>query len=164
MNNQPSLSKFIKLLLYTLTKWLGQEKANRDAIAKTTVRVSLKSTRQQRQMNINLQFGHGNYCYHNSQKSPSFAPVKFKESKVSGGTLKDGMRNNNNNNNKLRWDFIDDFIEPAKKALEFTRVLNELKPSNQYYSYHYSPYAISHHQYPQYRLHLSSPMNFSSAG
>ena len=45
MNNQPSLSKFIKLLLYTLTQWLGQEKANRDAIAKTTVRVSLKTKR-----------------------------------------------------------------------------------------------------------------------
>ncbi|HEY6883671.1 MAG TPA: hypothetical protein VI278_06500 [Nitrososphaeraceae archaeon] len=71
------------------------------------------------------------------------------------------------NNNKLRWDFIDDIIEPAKKFLEFTRVLNELKPSNQYYSYHYSPYAISRHQYtqyPQYRLHLSSPINFGSAG
>ncbi|HEY6883670.1 MAG TPA: hypothetical protein VI278_06495 [Nitrososphaeraceae archaeon] len=36
-----------------------------------------KTREQQRQMNINLQFGHGNY-YHNSQKLPSFPPVKFR--------------------------------------------------------------------------------------
>jgi hypothetical protein len=107
---------------------------------------------QQRLMNINLQFGHGNY-YHNSQKSPSFP---FKSSVGGGSTLKDRLPNynNNNNNNKLRWDFMDDFIEPVKKTVEFKRDLAELIPSNQYYSYHYYPYAISHQdpQYPDFAI------------
>jgi|GEM_PF-4187081 len=120
-----------------------------------------KTRKEQHRTNTNLEFGYGNY-YHDSQKSPSFLPVKFKESRVGGGsTLKDGLPNNNN---KSLWDFMDDFIEPVKKVLEFKRALDELAPSSQYYSYHYySPYAISH-QYPQSRLHLSSPINFSSAG
>jgi hypothetical protein len=67
-------------------------------------------TREQCQMDMNLQFGYGNY--HNSQKYPSFVPAQFKESRFSDGTLKDGMRNNN----KSRWDFMDEVIEPAKKC------------------------------------------------
>jgi hypothetical protein len=83
---------------------------------------------QQRLMNINLQFGHGNY-YHNSQKSPSFP---FKSSVGGGSTLKDRLpnynnnNNNNNNNNKLRWDFMDDFIEPVKKRSNSKEILLNL--------------------------------------
>jgi hypothetical protein len=112
-------------------------------------------TREQCQMDMNLQFGYGNY--HNSQKYPSFVPAQFKESRFSDGTLKDGMRNNN----KSRWDFMDEVIEPAKKMLEFTRVLEELSMSNQRLSrYYYYPSAISH----QYLVYLSPPISGSSIG
>ena len=40
---------------------------------------------------------------------------------------------------------MDDLIEPLKKMVEIKRLIAELKPSSQYYSYHhYSPYIISH--------------------
>ena len=112
-------------------------------------------TREQCQMDMNLQFGHGNY--HNSQKYSSFVPVQFKESRFSSSTPKDRMRNNN----KLRWDFMDEIIEPAKKFLEFTRVLEELSMSNHRLSrYCYYPSAISH----QYPVYLSPPISGSSIG
>ena len=104
-------------------------------------------------MDMNLQFGHGNY--HNSQKYSSFVPVQFKESRFSSSTLKDGMRNN-----KSRWDSMDEIIEPAKKFLEFTRVLEELSISNHRVSRYYYPSAISH----QYPVYLSPSISGSSIG
>ena len=112
-------------------------------------------TREQCQMDMNLQFGHGNY--YNSQKYSSSVPVQFKESRFSSSTLKDGMRNNN----KSQWDFMDEIIEPAKKFLEFTRVLEELSMSNHRLSrYYYYPSAISH----QYPVYLSRPISSSRIG
>jgi hypothetical protein len=97
-------------------------------------------TRKQSKADMNLQFRHG--YYDNTNKWPPFLPVQFKEHRFHGGTLKDGMRNDNHN--KSQWDFMDKIIEPVKKALEFTKMLQELSISNQRLSHYYYPSAISH--------------------
>jgi hypothetical protein len=120
-------------------------------------------TREQFKTDTNLQFRHG--YYYNSHKWPPFLPVQLKEHGFHGGTLKDGMRNDNDNDNdnKSQWDFMDKIIQPVKKALEFTRMLEELSLSNQRLSHYYYPSPISH-QYPVYLSSLiSGRSNIGSA-
>ncbi|HZI70137.1 MAG TPA: hypothetical protein VFD60_03145 [Nitrososphaeraceae archaeon] len=82
-------------------------------------------------------------CYYNS-------PNQFKEPRF-GSIQKHGMHD------RQWWDFIDDILEPAKKLLEFNKVMAELSMPNQQFTSPPSPI----YQYPRY---LSNPMNINSVG
>lgn len=75
---------------------------------------------------------------------------QFKESRFDS-TQKYGIHN------KQWWDFIDGILEPAKKLLEFNKVMAELSLLNQ----QFTSYSPSIYQYPRY---LSNPMNINSVG
>ncbi|HET7391499.1 MAG TPA: hypothetical protein VFJ51_11790 [Nitrososphaeraceae archaeon] len=64
-------------------------------------------TREQCQIDMNLQYGHNHQDTH---KLAAFRHDQYKESRFSA-THNYGT----DNNNKFRWDFMDDIIEPAKK-------------------------------------------------
>jgi hypothetical protein len=86
---------------------------------------------------MNPKFGHN---YNTRYKRTPF-PSQFKKYNVSNARTY-GM------DYKLRWDFIDDLVEPFKKMLEFTKVTAKLARSNQQSSYP-CPYPVNH-GYPLY--------------
>jgi hypothetical protein len=100
-------------------------------------------TKDQCLIDMNPQF---RYNTQNSQFS-AFRHDQFKESRFSA-THNHGI----DNNSKRSWDFMDEITVPAKKILEFNKVLIELSKLNQQTNY-YSP-AISH-QYPSH-INLTS--------
>jgi hypothetical protein len=99
--------------------------------------------RQLYQMKMNRKFG---YNYNNIQYKRRPFPSQFNKSNVSNAYGTDYKSN---------WDFMDDFIEPFKKLLEFQKVVGELVRSNQQSSYPL-PYPVIY-QYPVY----PPPLNYS---
>jgi hypothetical protein len=109
-------------------------------------------TRQQCLTDINQQFRHKNQ---NGQRFAAFYHDKFRELRFSS------THNHGIDNNKRWWSFMDDFIEPAKRTLEFNKVLAELL--NQQAPYH-SPSTFFHQYQPihQYPSSISNPINSNS--